>query len=444
MFLGVFNLRKWLLPVIVAGLLVAGGLLAADWGLTESFFHNMVVIDNFYVAFGGLMIATALVVFILSAQYYRPEVQNLEAIYALMIFTLIGGLIMAASTNLITFFVGLEILSVSLYLLAGSKRESNASNEAAMKYFIMGSFASAFLLFGITLLFGATNSLYNLDIATYINAHSGDLPMLLKAGIILVAVGLAFKVAAAPFHFWAPDVYHGSPTLISSYMITTVKIAGFAAFLRLTSTCFGSNTAVWTASIAIISVLSIVIGNFSALAQTNAKRMLAYSSIAHTGYLLLAVLAVQTVTPSIILYYSAAYVIANLIAFAVLISLKQTTGSSAFESFNGLAKTNPLMAACMAVAMLSLTGIPPLAGFMAKYVVFTSTIQQGYLWLVIVAIVGSVISIFYYFKPIINMYMKAPVHAVIPISKLTMAVIVVLTLLTLVLGFLPGCFLWMI
>jgi NADH-quinone oxidoreductase subunit N len=444
MFLGVFNLKKWLLPVIVGGLLTSLGLIILDWGQTQSFYHNMMVTDSFSASFGALLIASTLVLFLMSVQYYKDEIRSLEGIYAIILFSLIGGLIMISSTNLVTFFVGLEILSVSLYLLAGSHKASHASNEAAMKYFIMGSFASAFLLFGIALIFGATGSMYNSEIATYINTNSQNLPLMLKAGILLLAIGLAFKVAAAPFHFWAPDVYHGSPTLISAYMITAVKVAGFAAFLRLTNTCFGSNTLLWVQSVAIISVLSIIIGNFSALAQTKAKRMLAYSSIAHTGYLLLAIVAVQTSTPAILLYYSAVYVLANLSAFMVLIMLKQTTGSSDFESFNGLAKANPIAAACMAIAMLSLTGIPPLAGFMAKYLVFTSAIQQGYLWLVIIALLGSVISIFYYFRPIINMYMKAPEYQKLVTNKLSIAILVILTILTLVLGSVPGIFLSLI
>jgi len=439
LFLGIFNFKRWLLPVIILGLVVALGLNLADWGQVKNYYSNMFFTDNFFVAFGGLMIFSTIIVFLMSFQYYKDETRSLEGIYAILLFSLVGGMIMISSSNLVTFFIGIEIFSISLYLLAGSHRGSHFSNEAAMKYFLMGSFASAFLLFGITLLYGATGSLYNQDISKFINEHSGQIPALLKAGILFVSIGMAFKVAAAPFHFWAPDVYHGSPTLITGYMVTTVKIAGFAAFLRLTQTCFGNDHTIWAYSLAAIAALSIIVGNFGALMQSRIKRMLAYSSIAHTGYILVALVALQTSTSTVFLYYSAAYIISNLAAFMVVIMMKQTLGNTGFESFNGLAKANPLIALSMAVAMLALTGIPPLAGFMGKYLVFASAMEGGYAWLVIIAVVGSIVSIFYYFRPIINMYMKQPEHnEKLVASKLSIGILVFLTLISLVLGLIPG------
>jgi len=439
LFLGIFNFKRWLLPVIILGLVVALGLNLADWGQVKNYYSNMFFTDNFFVAFGGLMIFSTIIVFLMSVQYYKDETRSLEGIYAILLFSLVGGMIMISSSNLVTFFIGIEIFSISLYLLAGSHRGSHFSNEAAMKYFLMGSFASAFLLFGITLLYGATGSLYNQDISKFINEHSGQIPALLKAGILFVSIGMAFKVAAAPFHFWAPDVYHGSPTLITGYMVTTVKIAGFAAFLRLTQTCFGNDHTIWAYSLAAIAALSIIVGNFGALMQSRIKRMLAYSSIAHTGYILVALVALQTSTSTVFLYYSAAYIISNLAAFMVVIMMKQTLGNTGFESFNGLAKANPLIALSMAVAMLALTGIPPLAGFMGKYLVFASAMEGGYAWLVIIAVVGSIVSIFYYFRPIINMYMKQPEHnEKLVASKLSIGILVFLTLISLVLGLIPG------
>ncbi len=391
------------------------------------------------------MILSTLVVFLMSVQYYKNETRSLEGIYSIILFSLVGGLLMISSSNLVTFFVGIEIFSISLYLLAGSHKSSHFSAEAAMKYFLMGSFASAFLLFGIALLYGASGSLYNADIYSYINSHSGHLPALLKAGVILVAIGMAFKVAAVPFHFWAPDVYHGSPTLITAYMITTVKVAGFAAFLRLTITCFGQDYSLWGQTLAVIAALSIVVGNFGALMQTRIKRMLAYSSISHTGYILVALVALHSFTPSVFLYYSMAYVLSNLVAFLVVIMMKQTLGNTGFESFNGLSKTNPVVAFAMAIAMLSLTGIPPLAGFMAKYLVFSSALQQGYAWLVIIAVIGSIVSIFYYFRPVINMYLKPPQHQERLVgSKLSVGILVILTLLSIIFGLVPGLLINMI
>jgi len=439
MFLGIFNLKKWLIPVIVVGLLVSIGLNYADWGQIKHYYSNMFFTDNFSVSFGSLMILSTLVIFLISVQYYRKETRSLDGVYAIILFSLLGGLIMISSSSLVTFFVGIEIFSISLYLLAGSHQTSLFSIEASMKYFLMGSFASAFLLFGIALLYGATGSLYTTDISAFISKNAGHVPMLLKAGIILVAIGMAFKVAAVPFHFWAPDVYHGSPTIITAYMVTTVKIAGFAAFLRLTQTCFGNDYALWNQSLAVIASLSIIVGNFGALMQTRIKRMLAYSSISHTGYILVALVALQNSTTAVFLYYSAAYAIANLAAFMVVIMMKQTLGNTGFDAFNGLARKNPIIAFSMAIAMLSLTGIPPLAGFMAKYLVFASAMQKGYAWLVIIAVVGSMVSIFYYFRPIINMYLKQPEHDEPLIgSKFSITILVLLTILSFVLGFLPG------
>lgn len=439
MFLGIFKLNKLLLPFIVAGLIVALALNYADWGQVKYYYSNMFFTDSFSVSFGSLMIFSTLVIFLISAQYYRKETRSLDGVYAIILFALLGGLIMISSSNLVTFFVGIEIFSISLYLLAGSHQTSHFSTEAAMKYFLTGSFASAFLLLGIALLYGASGSLYTADIANYINNHAGETPMLLKAGVILVAIGMSFKVAAVPFHFWAPDVYHGSPTLITAYMVTTVKIAGFAAFLRLTTTCFGNDYALWTQSLAVIAALSIIVGNFGALMQSRIKRMLAYSSISHTGYILVALVALQNSTTAIFLYYSAGYALANLAAFLVVIMMKQTLGNTGFDSFNGLSKTNPISAFAMAIAMLSLTGIPPLAGFMAKYLVFASAMQKGYAWLVVVAVVGSMVSIFYYFRPVINMYFKQPDHLEkLVTTKLSTSILVVLTLLAFILGMVPG------
>ncbi len=437
LFLGLANLKKWMLPVIIAGLVIGLGLEFADWNLSKNYFHDMFITNHFSISFGGLMILSTLVVILISVQYYQKEERSLEGVYSILIFSLLGGIIMISSGNLVTFFIGIEILSISLYLLAGSHKTSFMSNEAAMKYFLMGSFATSFLLFGIALLYGATGSLNYNEISLYINQHASNLPSLLKTGIILVAIGLSFKVAAVPFHFWAPDVYHGSPTIITSYMITTVKVAGFAALLRLTIYCFGSNTVLWSQTLAVIAALSIIIGNLGALSQSRIKRMLAYSSIAHTGYIMIALVSLQANTPSILFFYAAAYICSNLAAFTVLIMIKKTIKNSGFEAFNGLAKLNPLVAFCTAIAFLSLTGIPPLAGFMAKYIVFASGIEQGYLWLVIVAILGSVVSIFYYFRPIINMYMKEKEYEYLATTSLSVIVLAVLTIRSLVLGFIP-------
>jgi len=270
----------------------------------------------------------------------------------------------------------------------------------------MGSFASAFLLFGIALLYGASGSLYNKDIYDYaVNANSG-IPLMYQAGVILLVVGMAFKIASAPFHFWAPDVYEGSPTIITTFMVSVVKVAGFAAFFRLAQTVFPSAAEVWVNTVAVLAAISILVGNFTALFQKDVKRMLAYSSISHTGYVLLALVAFNSFSSKALLIYSIAYVLANIVAFGVVMVVRQADGSSLNDAFNGLGKRNKGLAVCFTIAMLSLTGIPPLAGFLAKYTVFVAALNSGWLWLVLVAILGSAVSIFYYFKPFMNAWFK--------------------------------------
>jgi NADH-quinone oxidoreductase subunit N len=438
LFLGVMNLKNWILPVAIASLILAIGLNFFDWGATRTYFNNMLVIDNFSASFGSLIILSALFVLLLSFHYYSSQNKAPEGIYSIILFSLIGALVMIDSGNLVNFFIGLEIMSISLYLLAGSEKTSITSNEAAMKYFLMGSFASAFLLFGIALLFGATGSLYFHDIALYSTTHAASTPLIFRAGVLLIALGLSFKVGAVPFHFWIPDVYQGSPAIITAFMITSIKVAGFAALLRLTITCFPGDNNIWTGSLAIIAALSIIVGNLSAMGQTSMKRMLAYSSIAHTGYMLIAIVCLQANSSSVILFYSYAYVFANLAAFAILIVLRERAGNSSLDSFNGLGKLNTLCAIAFTIAMLSLTGIPPLAGFMAKYNLFSLAIQHGYLWLVIIAILGSVVSIFYYFKPIINIYMRPAITNPIVLNGISSITILLITLFSLIIGFIPG------
>jgi NADH-quinone oxidoreductase subunit N len=406
LFLGAFNQKKILLPVILIGLLVSAGFIFQNWGLSSSYFGNMMITDNFTNAFSMVMILSTFLVFLLSAQYYRTSDRSLEDVFGVTLFSLIGAIVMVTSGNLAMFFIGLEIMSIALYVLAGSNKNNKAGNEAAMKYFLMGSFASAFLVFGIALLYGASGSLYHQDIYNYALNITGDLPLIYKAGVILLVIGLAFKIAVAPFHFWAPDVYEGSPTFITTFMVTVVKVAGFAAFFRLAQTVFPGATHVWINTIAVLAALSIIVGNFTALYQKDMKRMLAYSSISHTGYVLLAIIAFNTYSSKALLLYSIAYVLANVVAFAVIIVLRQQAAGSVYEALNGFGKKNKTLAVALTLAMLSLTGIPPLAGFIAKYSVFVSALNSGWLWLVLVAILGSVVSIFYYFRPFINMWFK--------------------------------------
>lgn len=433
LFLGVFNVKKLVLPVAALGVVLAGVFTIIDWSESASFFNNMLLSDGFTSSFSLIMLGSTLLVILLGYQYYKESDRSLEDVTGVLLFSLIGALVMVGAGNLAMFFIGLEIMSISLYVLAASNKTSNAGNEAAMKYFLMGSFASAFLLFGIALVYGGSGSLYNQAIYDY-TLKVSELPLIVKAGIILIVAGLAFKIAAAPFHFWAPDVYQGSPTIITTFMVSAVKVAGFAAFFRLAQTVFPASVNVWTNSVAVMALLSIIIGNFTALYQTDAKRMLAYSSVSHTGYILLALVAFNNLSTKALVIFSISYVLANIAAFATLIVVKQSKGSTQYEAFNGLGKQNKLMALGLTFAMLSLTGIPPLAGFIAKYYVFVSAIQSGWLWLVLIALLGSVVSIFYYFRPLINAWFREGNSGSVKVELTTSVVVIVCILALLVFG----------
>jgi NADH-quinone oxidoreductase subunit N len=300
-------------------------------------------------------------------------------------------------------FLGIEILSIPLYVLAGSRRDDPAGNEAALKYFLMGSFATGILLFGMTLVYGATAS-FDLATISRVIGNGDQMPGMLKVGILILIMGLSFKVSAVPFHFWAPDVYQGSPNLVTAFMATVVKTAGFAAFYRLFAIAFPGAEGFWSVPVALVAALTMTVANVTAIFQEDFKRMMAYSSISHAGYLLLAVLAIGTEgADQALLFYSLTYSLATICAFGAFIVVAEQTGKSTFDAFNGLSKKQPLMAAVLTLSMLSLAGIPPLAGFFGKYFLFTAAFAK-YPWLIVLAVINSAISIYYYFKIVIAMY----------------------------------------
>jgi len=289
---------------------------------------------------------------------------------------------------------------------------------------------------GITLVYGATGSFHIIKIAEQLATHSNDLPVFFYAGVILMLVGMAFKISAVPFHFWAPDVYEGAPVTITAFMSTVVKIAAIAAFYRMFSLCFGAVQSTWIPVLQVMAALTLIIPNITAVFQLRVKRMLAYSSVGHVGYILLAFISNSTTAPGTIFFYLAAYAVASTAAFSVLHEVE----NSGTGGFNGLAKRNPLLAVTMTIAMLSLAGIPPLSGFFAKYLVFAQALQHDYTGLVIVAIVTSLIGVYYYFRVIISMYVKNPEGAVIELSVSSKLLMVLLIFLALLMGLLPNWF----
>jgi NADH-quinone oxidoreductase subunit N len=356
--------------------------------------------DNYAVSFIGLMIFSVLMIMLVAAYQFRNEDSGIADIYALMLFTLVGGVLMTSYANLGLLFVGIEILSIALYILAGSRRMNLSSNEAALKYFLMGAFASGFLLFGIALMYGTTGSFDLVRISEFANGNE-NLPMTFITGVLLILIGFAFKIGAVPFHFWTPDVYQGTPTLLTAFMATVVKTAGIAAFFHLFDICFSAIDSVWFNILWVIAVATIVLGNISAVMQNEAKRMLAWSSVAHAGYLLLPVLALNELSASAIFYYTAAYSVASILAFTVLIGISQFNNEMPVDQYKGLARNNPLMTTALVISMFSLAGIPPLAGFFGKYFAFVSAMESNLVIAVLVAVSGSLIGIYYYFKPVI-------------------------------------------
>jgi len=438
LFLGILKKKTWLLPLILAGLLVSLMMTLMHWNLNRSFFHNMLIIDNTGIAFSSVMIFSTFLIFMFAARYYRKVTRPLDDIYAIMIFALVGAVLMSYYGNLIMLFIGIETLSIALYILAGSHKEAITSNEATLKYFLLGSFLSGFLLFGIALLYGSSGSFDLYSIHAYVAGHiQQGLPPMFKAGLFLLIIGLSFKIAIAPFHFWAPDVYEGTPTLLTAFMATVVKTASIIAMYRFFSITFFGIHGVWEMTVAILAAITIVIGNVTGIYQPNLKRMLAYSSISHSGYMMLAMVAFSNHTANALLFYAIAYSVATIAAFAILILVREARGNDYFGSFNGIAKNNRIEAFTLAVAMLSLTGIPPLAGFIGKYFLFAAAIEQGWLWLVIIAIAGSAISVGYYFKPIIAMYFREDEGTLLQTGRPVKVNILLLTLLTLLLGVLP-------
>jgi len=437
LYAGLFKAKKALLPITLIGLLTALAFVATSWNTSQTY-YGMMQMDNFALAFSGIIILGTLFIFLLTQNYFAADSENTAEYFTLILFALAGIIIMLSYQNMSMLFIGVEIMSVSLYILAGIRKSNFASNEASLKYFLMGAFSTGFLLFGITLIYGATGSFDLTVINQYLVSNYKTISPMFYPGVILLIIGLSFKIGAAPFHFWVPDVYEGSPTLITTFMSTIVKTAGFAAFIRLFADAFAPLHDFWLPPLLVIVCLTLFIGNVTALFQKNFKRMLAYSSISHAGYLLFSLVALTSSSSNNALVYAAAYTFASIIAFAVLILVKQKTGNDHFDSFNGLAKRNPLTALALTVAMLSLAGIPLTAGFIGKYLMFLNVMVEYQIYLVAFAILNALVGFYYYFKVIVAMYFKegAELQLETPIQY---KVVLVLSLaITLFLGVYPA------
>ena len=355
--------------------------------------------SNYALVFLMIVLISTLLYFILSGSEIDATGKSTTDLYALVFFILTGIAVVAGFRSLLMLFLGIEIVSIPLYVLAGSDKSNLKSNEAALKYFLMGSFSTGLMLMGIALIYGDAGTFY-IDL---IKTGSGMFTPMKAAGIVLILASMAFKVSAAPFHFWTPDVYDGSPTVFTSFMATIVKSVAFFAFLTLFDHGFGNLQSHWKTLLALIAVLTLLIGNITAVFQQSVKRMLSYSSIAQAGFMLLAVFALNIFAKQGLLLYFAAYCFATLGMFAVLAKMKDHS----IEGFNGLAKRHPLVALSLLICLLSLAGIPLTAGFFAKYYMLLAVIRNGgMMWLVVVAVLCAAVSVYYYFKVIQAIYFK--------------------------------------
>ena len=431
----IFNLRKFIVPFTTMGLLAALGLTISTYDVSSEYFNNMVITDNYSVVFSSLFILLTTFLVAMSHEFYRDHPTKISDFVSIKIFLLAGAVAMVSFGNLAMFFLGLEILSIALYILASSERLSFKSNEAGMKYFLMGAFASGIVLFGICLIYGATGSFEITEI--YALSTSGLMPSWFFIGMALLTIGMLFKIAAVPFHFWAPDVYEGSPNLTAALMSTLTKVMANAALYKLNTGMAATIDYKYQILIVTNTIASMVIGNIMALRQDNVKRMLAFSGISHAGFMLMVFLS-NSPSQGTLLYYAAAYALAGIAAFAVLIHVCQGKDNENILNFNGLGKTNPFLAAMLTSALLSMGGIPIFSGFFAKFMLFTQTIQSGYLYVVIVAVMMSIVSIGYYFKLILAMYTKDATETTRPVPVIYSAVAGIAILINVLMGLFPS------
>lgn len=431
----IFDARKAIIPIVVIGLLAILGLDISEYNNPNTYYNNMLIVGKFSSGFSGLFIILTIFLVSLSHKFYESHQTKISDFIAIKIFLLAGAVAMVSFGNLAMFFLGIEVLSIALYVLASSNRLSIKSNEAGLKYFLMGSFASGIILFGICLIYGAMGSFDVTEISEL--SRSAELPIWFPIGIVLVFIGMLFKIAAVPFHFWAPDVYEGSPALTTALMSTLAKVVAVATLYKLVKTMNADISPAFQLIIVIVSIASMTVGNIMALRQVNVKRMLAFSGISHAGFMLMTLLSISK-SSGTLLYYTSAYALAGIAAFSVILYVCKTKENEDITNFHGLGKNNPLMAAILTASLLSMAGIPVFGGFFAKLFLFNQAIQAEFIALVIIAVINSIISVGYYFKLILAMYTKEPNETKIPTSTVYYAVAVIAIVLNIALGLFPS------
>ena len=431
------------MPIAPLGLI---GLVGAALAVVALWDHNavsfgVVAADNFGLFVTGVLIVVGLLSIAISAPAIEREGLPRGEYYSLMLFSLSGMILMATATDLLVIFLALEVLSIGVYVLTGIRRDSPVGTEAAFKYFLLGAFASAFFLYGIAFTYGVTGSTRLDRIGSVIAAQALSPSPLHLLALGLLLVGFAFKVSAVPFHMWTPDAYEGAPSAVTGFMSTGVKAAAFAAFVRVFLSAFEPLRASWGSVLWPIAAATMIVGTVVGVAQQNVKRMLAYSSIAHGGYLLLALISGNDVGKSSVLFYLLTYALTNLGAFGVIVLLEDhDRPNDRVGDYAGLWNDHPALAALMTIFLLSLGGFPPLAGFIAKWYVFSAAIKAGYVWLAIIGVLTSVVSVFFYLRIVVMMYMQPSGESMArfpSVPKVAGAALVLSALAIFYLGILP-------
>jgi NADH-quinone oxidoreductase subunit N len=450
--LDLFIARKGVLAVLsIVGIVVAAGFTLSMWGgATQAAFGNMLAVDSFALFFKLLFLVIAALIILASTDYVAKFPRFQGEYYALVLLAALGMMLMAATAELISIYIALELTSISLYVLTGFLKDPR-STEASLKYLLLGAVASAVLLFGMALLFGFTGQTQLGDIARVIQGLSlsggMDSPGLILAIVLLVA-GFGFKIAAVPFQMWVPDVYEGAPTPVAAYLSVGSKAAGFAVVLRVFYSALGSPEWLsldWGMLFAVLAAIGMTVGNITAIPQTNIKRLLGYSSIAQAGYLMVG-LATVGLSPAAdiggrsgLLFFLASYTLTNLGAFIAIIAISNKIGSELIADYSGVARRSPVLALALTLCLISLIGMPPAAGFMAKFYIFSGAVQQGLLWLVIIAVINSVISAFYYLRVVKMMWFGEPASPEkVPSSGPLRIALALSSIGVLALGIVPG------
>lgn len=424
------NAVRLLAMILLAAIIVANILDIRSVSFFSIDWRGMLLFDRYASLFTLIINLCTFIFFLLSAKDMERVGKDYSEFFALIFFILTGVALTSAFKSLLILFIGIEIISIPLYILTGSDKRNLKSNEAALKYFLMGSFSTGLMLMGIALFYGAVGSFKTGDLANVSNLDT----TLLMAGLMMLLFSMSFKVSAAPFHFWTPDVYDGAPTVFTSFMATIVKASLFIAFMRLFDEAFGSLHIHWKLLAAIITAITLFIGNITAVFQQSVKRMLAYSSIAQAGFMMLAVYSVNSDAKEGLILYAAAYSLATIGIFAVLIKMKDYT----FEGFNGFASQQPLIAAVLVIFLLSLAGIPLTAGFISKFYMLRAAVAEGNLWLVVFAVLMAAVSVYYYFRLIQSMYFKQGSGQIAVVSPGFKFTLVGLAVLTIILGLFPN------